>query len=251
MTARAQEFTGASRVAAHNRHCSPEIAGVAFLGCAVGGGVHSFLGDEDAAGSKRGRQVVGTACRRCGPRGSDAVAVPASAQRPSCWCTRRSRPIRSRRTRTRFTRRIRHRDHGCATRRRHHCQAPAEKANPQADRWSVPRVEPWPCSPTKACCKATRRKAWTRSRRRIAIREESAGMGRHGCLRGRDLLQHGRSGKTGHAQARDMEGPDQADLQGQDRDAQPGVIGYRLSGRGGLAADVGRCRRVEVHGRTP
>jgi iron(III) transport system substrate-binding protein len=31
-----------------------------------------------------------------------------------------------------------------------------------------------------------------------------------------------------HPQARDLEGPDQARLQGSDRDAQPGVIGHRL-----------------------
>ena len=44
-------------------------------------------------------------------------------------------------------------------------------------------------------------------------------------------------------------GPDQAGLQGQDRDAEPGVVGHRLSRRDVVAADDGRAERLEVHGR--
>ena len=46
-----------------------------------------------------------------------------------------------------------------------------------------------------------------------------------------------------------VEGPDEARLQGQDRDAEPGVVGHRLPRRRGLAPDVGRGGRMEVHGR--
>jgi sulfatase maturation enzyme AslB (radical SAM superfamily) len=38
-------------------------------------------------------------------------------------------------------------------------------------------------------------------------------------------------------------------LQGPDRDAAPGLVGHRLLRRVGLAADVGRGRGLEVHGR--
>ena len=56
-----------------------------------------------------------------------------------------------------------------------------------------------------------------------------------------------------HPQARDLEGSDQAHLQGPDRDAQPGLLGHRLLRRHRLAHAVRRRQRqgrgLEVHGR--
>ena len=73
----------------------------------------------------------------------------------------------------------------------------------------------------------------------VPRQEESAGLVRHGRL-GRDgLLQHGRGAEEGHAEARDLEGPDQAGLQGPDRDAEPGLVGHRLLRRHRLAARCG------------
>ena len=67
---------------------------------------------------------------------------------------------------------------------------------------------------------------------------------RHGRL-GRDgLLQHGGGAEEEHPEARDLEGPDQARLQGPGRDAQPGVVGHRLLRRDRLAARCGA-----THGR--
>ena len=46
-----------------------------------------------------------------------------------------------------------------------------------------------------------------------------------------------------------VEGSHQAGLQGQDRDAESGVVGHRLLRRDRVAAAVGRDRRLEIHGR--
>jgi ABC-type Fe3+ transport system substrate-binding protein len=43
------------------------------------------------------------------------------------------------------------------------------------------------------------------------------------------LLQHGGSAEEEHPQARDLEGPDQAGLQGAGRDAEPGVLRHLAS----------------------
>ncbi len=51
--------------------------------------------------------------------------------------------------------------------------------------------------------------------------------------------------------ARELGGPDQARVQGPDRDAASGVFRHRLSGDRGLAADHGRGKGLGVHGQAP
>ena len=55
--------------------------------------------------------------------------------------------------------------------------------------------------------------------------------------------------KKQHPEARDVAGPDEARVQGPDRDAEPGVVGHRLPRRVVVDPDHGRGQRLEVHGR--
>jgi len=60
-------------------------------------------------------------------------------------------------------------------------------------------------------------------------KQESGDLGRHGCLPGRRLLQYRRGGEEQEAQTHELGRPHQARLQGLDRDAEPGLVGHRLS----------------------
>ena len=134
--------------------------------------------------------------------------------------------------------------------RRHHGETPCREGQ-SAGRLSSGawRRRASLCSRTRACCSRTRRWAWQRSRRSTSDSKNPPdwwGMRRVGRDR---LLQHGRSGEDEPAQARNVAGPDQAGLQGQDRDAQSGVVRHRLPGRDGVAADLWRSGWLEIHGR--
>ena len=130
----------------------------------------------------------------------------------------------------------------------------AEKANPQADVvMGVAASSLALLDIAGHAASRTRRSNLDAIMSAVPRQEEPAGLVRHGRL-GRDgLLQHGRGAEEEHSQARDLEGPDQAGLQGPDRDAEPGLVGHRLLRRHRLAAALGRRqrqgRRLEVHGR--
>ena len=55
--------------------------------------------------------------------------------------------------------------------------------------------------------------------------------------------------KRGSAEAGELEGPDQADLQGHDRDAAPGFQRHRLSSMSPPGCRCGASKGLEVHGR--
>ena len=183
------------------------------------------------------------------PRRIRAAARP--RRRPSCWSTRRSRPTSSRPTRKAFNKAVPDveikwvRDStGVIT-----AKLLAEKANPQADVDLGPRRDEPAGAGERGHAAAVRADGPRRDRAAVQGHEESAGLVGDGRL-GRDgLLQHGRGGEDEPAQARDLAGPDQAGLQGQDRDAEPGVVRHRLPRRDRVAADHGRAERLEVHGR--
>ncbi len=139
---------------------------------------------------------------------------------------------------------------GARFHRRDHRQAPRRKGQ-SAGRHGGRHLGVEPCRLRQRgdAAAATRRRAWTRSCRSTAIPKnppEWVGMDVYGAAICFNTVE---AAKLEPAQARDLEGPDQARLQGQDRDAESRLVGHRLPGRRGLAADVGRCRRVEVHGR--
>ena len=121
----------------------------------------------------------------------------------------------------------------------------AEKANPQADVvHGRRRVQPGAARLRTACSSPTRRSTSTRSCRAYRDKKHPPAWVGHGRV-GRDgLLQHGRGAEEGNPEARDLEGPDQAGLQGPDRDAEPGLVGHRLLRRHRMAAAVGRPRRA-------
>ena len=83
----------------------------------------------------------------------------------------------------------------------------------------------------------------------IPGQQEPALLVGHGRLGRHRLLQHGRGREDEPAQAGNVAGPDQAGLQGQDRHAQSGLVRHRLPRRDGVAADLRRAGRLEVHGR--
>ena len=133
--------------------------------------------------------------------------------------------------------------------RDHHRQAPRGEGESAGRRGDGARgVEPRAVR-RRGHAAALRAEEPCRDTRAIPRRQESAGVVRHGRLGRHRLLQHGRGGEAGAAQARIVEGPHQAGLQGQDRDAEPGVVRHRLLRRDRLAAAVGRSRRLEIHGR--
>ena len=118
---------------------------------------------------------------------------------------------------------------GARLHRRHHRQAARREGQPAGRRGhGRGRLEPGAARPA-GHARAVRAAEPRRDHGAVPRQEEAAGLVRHGRV-GRDgLLQHGRGAEEGHPQARDLEGPDQAGLQGPDRDAEPGVVGHRLS----------------------
>ena len=74
-------------------------------------------------------------------------------------------------------------------------------------------------------------------------------VGRHGCLGLGLLLQHDRGRGQEAAQAGWLGRPRRPDLQGPGGDAQPGLVGHRVSHGLGLAADDGRGEGLGLHGR--
>ena len=125
----------------------------------------------------------------------------------------------------------------------------AEKDNPRADVvWglaassiglmgSLGMIEPY--TPANAA----------RAEADVQERQEPRDLGRHGRLPRRRVLQHRRGGEEQEAQAHQLGRPHQARVQGFDRDAEPGLVGHRLSDGGRLAHHHGRGRGLEVHGR--
>ena len=177
------------------------------------------------------------------------------AEDPAARSTPRSRPTRSRPTRTGFNKvnpniEIKWvRDStGVIT-----AKLLAEKANPQADVVMGVAASSLALLDKQGMLEPVRAAQPRRDHEPVPRQEEPAGLVGHGRL-GRDgLLQHRRGAEEGHPQARDLEGPDQAGLQGPDRDAESGVVGHRLLRRHRLAHALGRRqrqgRRLEVHGR--
>ena len=139
---------------------------------------------------------------------------------------------------------------GCAIRpasSRRSC-SPRRRIRRPTSSWDV-AAPAWRCSPTKACWSRTRRRASTRSRPQLSRLARIRRLGRHGRVGRGDVLQHRRGAEAEPAEARDVEGPDEARVQGQDRHAESGIVGHRLPRRQRLDPDVGRGRGLEVHGR--
>ena len=160
--------------------------------------------------------------------------------------TRRSRPIRSRRTKTAFKAANPNIDvkwvrdsTGVIT-----AKLLAEKANPQADLVVGTSASSLAVLSNEGMLQPYAPKGLDKISAAIPRSAQSARMGRHGRLRRGDLLQHrrGREAQTCRSRAT-VEGPDQAGLQGQDRDAEPGVVRHRLPRRRRLDPDVGRRRK--------
>ncbi len=115
----------------------------------------------------------------------------------------------------------------------------AEKANPQADVVMGVAASSLALLDSQRHAAAVRAAQPRRHHGRLSRQEEPAGVVGHGRV-GRDrLLQHRRGAEKGHSQARDLEGPDQAGLQGPDRDAESGLVGHRLFRRHRLAHALG------------
>ena len=96
-----------------------------------------------------------------------------------------------------------------------------------------------------------RRRAWTADRRAVPRSEEPAGLGRHGRLGRDDLLQHRRSGQAQHSRSpRSWKDLTKPVYKGQIVMPHPASSRHRFLRRVGVAADVGRSRRLEVHGRS-
>ena len=132
---------------------------------------------------------------------------------------------------------------GARFHRRHHREGARRKSQPAGRRRrSARRRRAWWCSPTKACCGRTRRRASTSSRAKYSDPQNPPALGRHGRLWRCDLLQHGRGAEAQPAQAGELEGPDQARLQGPDRHAQSGVVGHRLPRRRRAGCRCGASR---------
>ena len=126
--------------------------------------------------------------------------------------------------------------------RRHHRQA-AGREGESAGRRRHGRRRVEPCAARRnGMLDPTRRSISTRSCASYRDKKNPPAWCGHGRL-GRDgLLQHRRGAEEGHPEARDLEGPDQAGLQGPDRDAESGVVGHRLLRRHRLAARSGATR---------
>ena len=172
-------------------------------------------------------------------------------RKPSCWSTPRWKPTRSRRTKRRSTRPYPDvaikwvRDStGVIT-----AKLLAEKANPQADLVVGVSASSMAVFANDGMLQGYAPKGLDKivpAYRDPKNPPEWVGMDVYGAAICFNTVE---AAKLNLPKPDDLEGPDQARLQGQDRHAQPCVVGHRLPRRRRLAADVGRDRRLQVHGR--
>ena len=210
-------------------------------------------------GSRRQHRVraVGVAGVGCAGRRRSAAA-----QKTELWSTRRSRPIRSRPTRTASTRRIpTSSSSGCAIRPAsspRSCSPKRRIRRPTSS--SARRRRAWPCSPTKACSQPYAPKGLDKIPAQYRDSQNPprwVGMDVYGAAICFNTVE---AQKQNLPKPDDVEGPDQARLQGQDRDAESGVVGHGLPRRRRAGSRCGakptrgsswtRCTRTSASTRT-
>jgi hypothetical protein len=125
----------------------------------------------------------------------------------------------------------------------------AEKANPQADVVAGLAASSLALLQQEGMLQPYEPKGFKELNPAYSDAARPPAVGGHGRVGRHHLLQPRRGAEARPAQAGELEGPGQAGLQGHHHHAAPGLQRHRLSRRVVVAAEHGRRRRLEVHGR--
>ena len=125
----------------------------------------------------------------------------------------------------------------------------AEKDNPRADMVLGLAATACCCSRRWGCWRPTSRRASTALKAAFRDTKEPYTWTGMDAYLGVICFNTAEAGKAGVERAEVLEGPARPEIQGQAGDAASGVLRHRLPDGRRLAADDGRGRRLEVHGR--